>query len=44
VLAVVVAYVVLGWVIGLVAFLVKTVAVVCVVVLATYVVVRWARR
>jgi hypothetical protein len=44
VLAVVVAYVVLGWVIGLVAFLIKTAVVVCVVVLATYLVVRWARR
>jgi hypothetical protein len=44
VIAAVVAYVVLGWLVGLVAFLIKTAVVVGVAGLAAFLVVRWAGR
>ena len=42
VIAVILAYVVLGWVVGVVLFLVKTVVVLAVIGLAVYLVLRWA--
>ena len=41
-IAVILAYVVLGWVVGVVLFLVKTVVVIAVIGLAVYLVLRWA--
>jgi hypothetical protein len=42
VIAVILAYVVLGWVVGVVLFLVRTVVVLAVIALAVYLVLRWA--
>jgi hypothetical protein len=42
VIAVILAYVVLGWVVGVVLFLVRTVVVLAVIALTVYLVLRWA--
>jgi small-conductance mechanosensitive channel len=44
IVAVVLAYVVLGWVVGVVLFLVRTVVVLAVIALTVYLVLRWAGR
>ena len=44
IVAVILAYVVLGWVGGVVFFLIRTVVVLAVIGLAVYLVLRWARR
>ena len=42
--AIVVAYVLLGWLAGLILFLIKTVVVLGLIALAVYLVLRWAAR
>lgn len=44
VVAVIVAYVALGWLTGVIMFLIKTVVVLALIALAVYLVVRWASR
>jgi small-conductance mechanosensitive channel len=44
VIAVILAYVVFGWVVGVALFLVRTLVVLAVIALALYLVVRWAAR